>query len=163
MASGREHEKSTQFWCLPFGLIMTIFFDMKTGIISCLSFFLGGHFLSPDLDTKSICLSRWGIFKPIWLPYRKLIAHRSILSHGLIIGSILRILYLVIFVFVAIQILAILKIMDNQLIFNLSLDYLNKNYNHLIVGFIGIELSAWLHLAKDGDPLLIRWQKLIKR
>ena len=163
MTTGREHEKSTRFWSLPFGLVMAIFFDMKTGIISCLAFFIGGHFLSPDLDTKSICLRRWGIFKSIWLPYRKLIPHRSILSHGLIIGTTIRLLYLLICGYLAIQILVILGLINNQSIINFYLNYLNKNHDQFVFILIGIELSSWLHLVKDGDPLLIRWLDFMKK
>ena len=54
----------------------------------------GGLLLSPDLDIRSRPFYRWGVFRFIWWPYQWMIRHRSPLSHGIIIGSWLRLLYL---------------------------------------------------------------------
>jgi uncharacterized metal-binding protein len=48
----------------------------------------------PDLDIYSVQYQRWGWLKGIWLPYRRMLRHRSCLSHGLIIGTLLRLVYL---------------------------------------------------------------------
>jgi len=63
-----------------------------------------GIILTPDLDIKGTEADRvvresaglipalvWGI---LWNPYSALIPHRSILSHGLIIGTLIRLLYI---------------------------------------------------------------------
>lgn len=54
----------------------------------------GGMLLSPDLDNETIALKRWGVLGFIWAPYRRLIPHRSWVSHGLIIGGLIRVVYL---------------------------------------------------------------------
>ncbi len=55
---------------------------------------LSGMMFSPDLDIDSAIDNRWGIFRWIWEPYMWAVPHRSrLLSHGLIIPPLLRILY----------------------------------------------------------------------
>lgn len=58
----------------------------------------GGHLLSGwmfscDLDVSSEQAHRWGPLRWLWWPYERLVAHRSWLSHGLIVGPLLRVLY----------------------------------------------------------------------
>jgi uncharacterized metal-binding protein len=57
------------------------------------SFLVSGLLFSDDLDIHSIEYRRWRQLRYLWLPYQKLIPHRSWLSHGLIVGPALRILY----------------------------------------------------------------------
>ena len=47
----------------------------------------------PDLDTMSKQYTRWGIFRSIWYPYQAFFSHRSRWSHGLIFGTLLRVIY----------------------------------------------------------------------
>lgn len=59
----------------------------------------GGHLLSGwmfscDLDVSGELAHRWGPLRWIWWPYERWIAHRSWLSHGLVVGPLLRALYL---------------------------------------------------------------------
>src|SRR5437870_1065421 len=55
---------------------------------------LSGIMFSPDLDLDSAIDDRWGIFFWIWRPYMWVVPHRSrLLSHGLVIPPLLRLLY----------------------------------------------------------------------
>ena len=55
---------------------------------------VSGIMFSPDLDVDSRIDNRWGIFFWIWRPYMWLVPHRHrLLSHGLVISQILRLLY----------------------------------------------------------------------
>jgi len=55
---------------------------------------LSGIMFSPDLDIDSAIDNRWGIFFWIWRPYMWIVPHRSrLLSHGLVIAPLLRLLY----------------------------------------------------------------------
>lgn len=55
---------------------------------------LSGIMFSPDLDIDSAIDDRWGIFFWIWRPYMWVVPHGSrLLSHGLIIPPLLRLLY----------------------------------------------------------------------
>lgn len=57
------------------------------------AYIFSGFWLSDDLDTKSVAYHRWGFLRWLWLPYRKLVPHRSWLSHGIGIGPLLRVIY----------------------------------------------------------------------
>ncbi|MBC8159992.1 MAG: metal-binding protein [Roseiflexaceae bacterium] len=65
----------------------------------CTLLFVVGHcvsgmMFSPDLDLDSAIDDRWGVFFWIWRPYMWLVPHRSRwLSHGLLVPTLLRLLY----------------------------------------------------------------------
>ena len=152
MASGQEHDKSTKQWVTPFACTIGILVDMRSGVISGAAFLIGGLWLSPDLDTHSIALKRWGILKSLWWPYQKIIPHRSIFSHGPFIGTAIRIGYLII---IATSILYFLNLLDLTTTFttkSLLKKIIETNQKDFLFIFLGLEASTWLHLIKDGDP-----------
>ncbi len=58
------------------------------------SHLLSGIMFSPDLDIDSAIDNRWGPFFWIWRPYMWAVPHGSpLLSHGLVIAPLLRLLY----------------------------------------------------------------------
>lgn len=95
MSSGRTHDRIT-LWTLP--LVVLVAFRITLNgwltVVVCLGFLLGGWVLGPDLDIHSVQYKRWGWFRWIWLPYRGRVRHRSTWSHGPIIGTLVRVLYL---------------------------------------------------------------------
>jgi uncharacterized metal-binding protein len=58
------------------------------------AYLVSGLLFSPDLDLHSGPYRRWRKLRWIWLPYQRLVPHRSWISHSLIIGPILRVVYL---------------------------------------------------------------------
>ncbi len=159
MASGVDHDNATKVWCVPFGLILGILMGIQCGFIGCIAFTIGGLWLSPDLDTRSKALVRWGLLKGIWWPYRKLIPHRSLFSHGPLLGTALRISYLTSWIAFCLVILHPLglptPIEIGQTVFEKI-----KIYPEVTLAIIlGLEGSVWLHLIKDGDPLPREWQR----
>jgi uncharacterized metal-binding protein len=52
-----------------------------------------GFMFNPDLDVRSAPYARWGPFRFLWWPYQVLIRHRSRLSHGLLLGTLVRTAY----------------------------------------------------------------------
>lgn len=58
------------------------------------AYVFAGYACAGDLDLDSKEYRRWGPLRVIWWPYQKLIRHRSRLSHGLILGGLIRALYL---------------------------------------------------------------------
>jgi uncharacterized metal-binding protein len=64
-------------------------------LVLCGFFLFSGLMFGPDLDIYSRQYQRWGWLRWIWLPYRKSMSHRSILSHGILIGTLLRVAYLI--------------------------------------------------------------------
>jgi uncharacterized metal-binding protein len=59
------------------------------------SYLFSGIMFSPDLDTASRPYRRWGPLRWIWLPYRGLVPHRSWVSHSVVLGPIVRVLYFI--------------------------------------------------------------------
>ncbi len=95
MPAGRTHDRIT-LWSLP--LVVGLTFERTRSSLFTLvvagGFLFGGLMLGPDLDIHSRPYKRWGWFRWIWLPYRASIRHRSALSHAPITGTVLRVLYL---------------------------------------------------------------------
>jgi len=153
MASGQQHDRATWLLALPFGLLWGPWLG-QTGIAAgALAFLIGGLWLSPDLDTRSNPSRRWGPLRLFWWPYRRLLRHRSLLSHSPFLGSAGRLLYLA-------TLIAGLALLfqpwgapnPQQLVRSLQMLWDEQRGLSLAV-LIGVEASAWLHLIQDGDPL----------
>lgn len=66
---------------------------------------IAGILINPDLDLEDRTLSKgimWrssclvgAVWSALWWPYSQVVYHRSILSHGPILGTLLRLVYLV--------------------------------------------------------------------
>ncbi len=56
-------------------------------------FYIGTDFLTPDLDTESTAIKRFGRLKILFLPYKWTFTHRKS-SHNIIYGAVVRILYI---------------------------------------------------------------------
>jgi uncharacterized metal-binding protein len=139
MASGKNHDRGILF-ATPIVLAVGSYqFGLEVGVIAAASHFLGGYWLSPDLDIKSRPFLRWGILRFIWLPYQRFIPHRSPLSHAPVLGSVIRLLYLVV-LFVPFWVLFP----------GLNQVQWAMNWEKVAAFLIGIELSALNHLLLDG-------------
>jgi uncharacterized metal-binding protein len=90
-----------------------------------------------DLDTNSRPYNRWWLFKMIWIPYQLMFDHRSIFTHGLIIGTIIRILYIGLIPFIIILVKE-----DVQIITSINLSI-------WILIFIGLESGSAIHTISD--------------
>lgn len=95
MPSGRTHDSIT-LWSLPLVAGLTFERTQNSGLTLMVSggFLFSGLMFGPDLDIYSRQYRRWGPLRWIWLPYQRGMRHRSLLSHGPIVGTALRILYL---------------------------------------------------------------------
>jgi uncharacterized metal-binding protein len=69
--------------------------DWTHAAICAGTYLFAGFACAGDLDLNSAQYRRWGPFRFIWWPYQKLVPHRSWVSHGLILGGVIRILYLI--------------------------------------------------------------------
>ncbi len=163
MASGHKHDQAAQTWSVPFGILIWFLIDLKSGFIAGIAFAIGGQWLSPDLDTKSNALKRWGFLKWIWSPYRKLIPHRSLLSHSPFLGTALRLLYLLVIISFIPIILKILGISSPLIIGRKIIEHALERKQLVIAALLGLEASTWLHLLQDGDPLPNSLRKTLKK
>lgn len=94
MPSGHAHDAITILLAAPAAVLTYAFSrDLPTAAIVAIAFIFAGLMFGPDLDTKSKPYSRWGPLRTMWLPYRTVFRHRSRWSHGLIFGTLFRVIY----------------------------------------------------------------------
>ena len=123
-------------------------------------FLFGGLWLSPDLDTRSNALHRWGPLGGIWWPYRRLIPHRSIWSHGPLLGTAVRLLVLLSWTLLISNLIP--NTNPNEVLSALKWALRNHPQQALAL-LLGLEASVWLHLIQDGDPLPMEWTRRRRR
>ena len=94
MPSGKSHDAITLILAAPvFAVCMAAGFAPYEIAVGTGGFLFGGLMFGPDLDTLSVQFSRWSYFRFFWLPYRFFFRHRSRWSHGLIFGTLIRVIY----------------------------------------------------------------------
>jgi uncharacterized metal-binding protein len=153
MAMGRSHDRATSLLALPYGLLWWPPLGLVGVAVAAGAFLVGGLWLSPDLDTRSNTTRRWGPLRLLWWPYRHWIPHRSILSHSPLLGSAGRLLYFGVVLFLASLLLMPFGSPGPDTLANALLRLWSQQRPLLMAAVVGIELSSWLHLLQDGDPL----------
>ncbi|HKQ53025.1 MAG TPA: metal-binding protein [Pyrinomonadaceae bacterium] len=94
MPSGRMHDAITLILAAPtFVAAWGLAGALAPAIVATCAMLFGGLMFGPDLDIQSRQYTRWGIFRFLWLPYRALFRHRSRWSHGLVFGTLIRVVY----------------------------------------------------------------------
>jgi uncharacterized metal-binding protein len=156
MPSGNTHDRIT-LWSLPLVAALT-FGQTQSSKLTLLvsgSYLFGGLMFGPDLDIYSCQYQRWGWLRLIWLPYQKSLRHRSFLSHGPLIGTALRILYLATWIGVlGIFGLAIAEKSGNsgwnwqEVVLN-CWQSIAQYHTELFTVYIGLELGAMSHYLSD--------------
>ena len=154
MASGRRHDQSIWILSLPLGIAVGLVLGWAAAWIAAASFWAGGLWLSPDLDTRSNALRRWGALGFLWWPYRRLIPHRSLWSHGPFLGTTVRLGVLLTWCLIAT--LAIPALSPGMLLTELQ-QLMRQHPGEFIALLVGLEGSAWIHLILDGDPWPQEW------
>jgi uncharacterized metal-binding protein len=96
MPSGKTHDAITFLFTAPvFAATFTLVRDFSISALVTGAFLFGGLMFGPDLDTLSKQYTRWGTFRFLWFPYQKIFNHRSRWSHGLIFGTLFRVIYFI--------------------------------------------------------------------
>ncbi|MEB3331104.1 MAG: DUF2227 family putative metal-binding protein [Synechococcaceae cyanobacterium] len=158
MASGRQHDRATWLLSLPFGVLWWPALGPAGVAAAALGFLLGGLWLSPDLDTRSNPSRRWGPLRLLWWPYRRLLPHRSPLSHGPLLGSAGRLAYLALLALGLSSLLRPLGGPPAGALIGAAQLLWREQRPLLLAALVGLEASAWLHLIQDGDPMP-RWRR----
>jgi len=155
MPSGCTHDRIT-LWSLPIvtGLSFGLVHSTHLTLFVSGGFLFSGLMFGPDLDINSRQFQRWGWFKWLWRPYQRSLNHRSFLSHGPIIGTALRLLYLLNWLVVLV---VLSSIIDKLLGLELSVlgfvtslwPLLSQNYQEVIALLVGLELGSMSHSLSD--------------
>lgn len=153
MASGRSHDRATWLLALPFGALWWPWLGLAGVVAAGGAFLLGGLLLSPDLDTRSNPTLRWGPLRLLWWPYRRLLRHRSLLSHSPLLGTAGRLSYLAAVLLTACLLLQPLGGPPPQQLMEAGLALWRHQQPLLLAVLVGLEASSWLHLIQDGDPM----------
>lgn len=145
MPNGKTHDKITLvttpivagvgFWVTRHQNPQDLMFASILTLIITGAYFFASTMFNGDLDTNSRPYNRWFLLKMIWIPYQLLFTHRSIWTHGIIIGTVVRLIYL-----------SPLIILFFKL-FNLSWGEINWAYVFPIL--IGLELGNSVHTISD--------------
>src|SRR5687768_4765015 len=94
MPSGKTHDALTFLLAAPVAAAAyAVTADIVFAAIATAAFLFGGLMFGPDLDTQSTPYARWRFFRMIWFPYRSVFKHRSRWSHGLVFGTLFRVVY----------------------------------------------------------------------
>jgi uncharacterized metal-binding protein len=94
MPSGKTHDAITFLLAAPvFAAAYSLTRSGPIALAVAGAFLFGGLMFGPDLDTVSKQYSRWGILRPVWYPYKACFKHRSRWSHGLVFGTLFRVIY----------------------------------------------------------------------
>lgn len=156
MPTGRTHDRIT-LTSLPVVGGSTLFLSHSTRLtlIVCASFLFSGLMFGPDLDIYSCQFRRWGWLRWLWLPYQKLLRHRSLFSHGPIIGTLFRLLYLAIWLLLLGSIGLSVAIYSRQVAWDwrsgveLAKGYIQQYPFEGLALLIGLELGAMSHYLSD--------------
>ncbi|MCA1558012.1 MAG: metal-binding protein [Acidobacteria bacterium] len=94
MPSGKTHDAITILLGAPtFIAAWGLTRSLTLASVATGAMFFGGLMFGPDLDVQSKQYTRWGVFRFLWLPYKVIFRHRSRWSHGLIFGTLIRVIY----------------------------------------------------------------------
>lgn len=156
MPSGRTHDRIT-LWTLPLvaGIAQIALQRSALTLMVCAGFLFGGLMLGPDLDTHSIHYKRWGLLRWMWLPYRYSIRHRSPWSHGPLMGTTIRVLYLMAWLsgFSLVSIATLNELVQLGWAWDgIAQFWMRQIYQHrreMLALFIGLELGAFSHYTAD--------------
>ncbi len=152
MALGRTHDL-INLTALPAFLY---FIPKEFYLPFCAGYVVGTFLLSPDIDLPGSKPSkRWSVLRCIWLPYQSVSRHRG-LSHIPVIGSLLRLLYLVCAVlFLYFTLLGVVSALDRGLGYMLSgfnpFELLNEIFRSDVSLYVvaGIVAADVVHVLLD--------------
>ncbi len=170
MPSGRTHDRVT-LWSSPIIAGGTLYVTSRADLAFWVSggFLVSGLIFGPDLDLYSFHYKRWGILRWLWRPYQKVIKHRSIWSHGPIVGTIGRILYLGLWLGLAgLLCLGLMQVIWGQTytgkqLLEIFTHSIARDRSVYLALFCGLELGAMSHYLSDWLVSTLKKSSLIKK
>src|SRR5437764_14999863 len=94
MPSGKTHDLVTVALAPPtFAAAWGLTGSLALSAAAAAGVLFGGLMFGPDLDIQSRQYTRWGPLRFLWWPYKVALPHRSRLSHSILLGTWVRIIY----------------------------------------------------------------------
>ncbi|PEZ01512.1 peptidase [Bacillus sp. AFS018417] len=157
MPSGKTHTK-INLVSLPIVLFMLGSYGLTNFdflLTFTIGFIVGTYFLTPDLDIHSSAYRKWGLFRIFWYPYQVVMPHRSPLTHTIIIGDLIRLLYMLLVFSPFLYVL-------NKTVLEGKLIEIAKAHKVAIIMFVlGVIAASALHIIADG--VNTRRKKMLRR
>lgn len=157
MPSGKTHTRIDLLMLLILMGIAGYFWDPLTdyfgrdafveyGSVFCIAYLFGTFLLSPDMDLNtSDPMKNWGVLRLLWRPYAQAFKHRGI-SHTPVIGTLTRVVYILLLVYVICAVANALFDMG----WELSVKNAQKVDRLVIVwGLCGLCLPDLFHIVAD--------------
>ena len=138
MPNGKTHDSIT-FILLPIVVLTAylIFDSFYLILILSISYLFSSLMFNGDLDYNTRVYNRWYVFKMVWIPYQLMFNHRSIFTHGILIGTVIRVLYI-----------GLIPILVLYYSYGINvLDYLTLK--EMLIIFIGLEIGNIVHSVPD--------------
>ncbi len=141
MPNGRTHD-AISLITIPIVIISSYFIieDLILIFIVSLSYIFASFMFNGDLDTNSKPFNRWYILKMFWIPYQLMFYHRSYFTHGIVIGTMIRIIYVLI---IPLLILISIDIKNLMIFINVI------SHEYFLYSLIGLEIGSTIHTISD--------------
>ena len=175
MPSGKTHDAITFLIAAPtFVASWKITENFAIATVVTIAMLVGGLMFGPDLDTHSKQYTRWGLFSFLWYPYKVFFSHRSRWSHGLLFGTLLRVIYfmgaltltafLVVYAATAVQGGSPPNLFEMTKIWGSIGEYVHEHVgeNALIAVFIGLWIGAASHTFTDMAGSFIKHGRIME-
>jgi uncharacterized metal-binding protein len=169
MPAGKTHDRITLYltpavMALTFGVTRS----ERLTLLMAIAFVFSGLMFGPDLDIHSCQYKRWGWLRWLWLPYRTMVRHRSPLSHGFLIGTTLRLIYLAAWgLLLGLTVAFVLSLWRGENIFSQNWQvWGNWSHGHrweLLTVFLGLELGAMSHSLSDWGGSWLKKQAWFRK
>ena len=168
--SGKTHDKITVVTAIaavPVWWWESATKDWAGLAVGLTAYFFSGFWLSDDLDTHSIAYKRWGALRWLWLPYQKLVPHRSWVSHGIGFGPIFRVAYFLVMLWATMRsvLWGLLQVhipvsRDAVLgsFWGLTTDWTTAHPSWAMCALIGLVLGGVTHSVADA---IVSWAKRV--
>lgn len=136
MPNGKTHDKITVITTpIVGGFTYLILGDIKTTAFLMSGYLFASFMFNGDLDTNSRPYNRWWLFKMIWIPYQLMFTHRSIWTHGIILGTVVRLIYVL--------------VIPALIIAVKGAELPEINWNIVVLILVGLELGNINHSLSD--------------
>lgn len=172
MPSGKTHDRITFLLVVPTFLAAYAFTqELEVAILAALGMLFGGLMFGPDLDINSKQYYRWGFLRFLWWPYQKVFSHRSIFTHGIFVGTLVRIMYFFLITtlvsFIAVCLLEIVqgKNPNPSLLLNAISSQIIEIIQHIPLNYlVATLLGVWLGAASHtlADVVTSTFKQIIK-
>jgi uncharacterized metal-binding protein len=149
MANGKAHKKiNLIFLAIGIGAVLISSQHYVHGISVIIGYLFGTYWMNPDLDIKSNPYRRWGFLRFIWIPYQTL-KHRSIWTHGYVIGDIIRYLYLMVLIMLGAGVMSMLTGVPYETYIDNLEEIFTQHKLSILSIFVGNILSSTAHILTD--------------